>query len=580
MTEEQASQGPLESFLIADCGSTNTTVALFDVVDGAYRFVARGVAPTTTAVPWVDLSQGLQHAISQITEVTGRVLLTHDGILITPEQSDGSGVDYFGVAISAAGPLKAIVGGLMDDVSLISARRALRTIYAQELDAFSLSDGRSQQAQVDAIWQKRPDVILLSGGADGGAGHRVMKLVETVEMGVGLLNGFRKPEIVFAGNSSLRSKVSELLGGTTNLHTAANVRPSLETEQLHDASRIIGELYEGLKIASVPGIDDVAGWCSFPLVPTARAFAGIVEYLAALYQGRVLGIDLGSDTVTLISGQPDHVRLAVYSGLGMGRSMTHLLDKVEPEAIIDWIPIAINPADLRDFMHNKALYPRTVPLIEEDLQIEQAIARQILQVAITEAAADWGWTNRGQPPPFKLLLLRGATLTNTPRPGHAVLMALDALQPVGIFSVAIDAYGVLPALGVLAPHQPLAVVQALEAGLLVDLGWVIVPVGRARPGEKVMDVIMVSEETGRLEVDVRYGDLEVLPLPTGQTAELTLRPTRNFDIGLGPGRGQNVTVHGGAVGLVIDARGRPLVLPKEDEARRSVVRQWFWDIGG
>jgi hypothetical protein len=580
MSEAHMPATPVESYLIADVGAGNTTVVLFDLVDGVYRMVARAMAPTTIAMPASDLTRGVQHAVEQITATTGRRLMTDDGVLIRPERADGSGVDYFGVTISAAGALRVLVGGLMDDVSLVSARRVLRTIYTEEVDVFSLADSRNQQAQLHAIWQHRPEVIMLAGGTDGGAGYRVMKLVETINLGLGLLNGYRKPEVIFAGNSNLRPMIKETLGGAGNLHTAENVRPSLESEQLHDATRLIGDLYEALKIATVPGIDDLVEWCSFPLLATARAFAQVVGYFGAIYRGHVLGIDLGSESVTVVSGNADEVRLAVYSELGMGRPLPHLLDKVDAGTISEWLPLDLSPTDLRDFVENRALYPQTVPLAEHDLQIEQTLARHIMKWAIAAARADWPWPAADHPPPFKLLLLRGQTLSNTPRPGQAILMALDALQPVGIFSVAVDRYGVLPALGLLAAHKPLVAVQALEAGLLMDLGWVVVPTGRARPGDKVMDVQMVSQETGRLEVDVRFGELEVLPLAYGHTAEIVLKPTRHFDVGYGPGRARKVTVHGGAVGLVIDARGRPLSLPPDDDARRALIRQWFWDVGG
>jgi hypothetical protein len=580
MSELHAPSTPVESFLIADIGATTTTVVLFDLVDGVYRMIARGAALTTLAPPTPDVTRGVQYAVGQITASTGRRLMTDDGVLIKPERSDGSGVDYFGVTISGAGVLRVLVGGLMDDVSLVSARRALRTIYSQEVDVFSLADGRSQQEQLQAIWQHQPDVVFVAGGTDGGAGHRVMKLVETINIGLSLLNGHDKPEIVFAGNSSLRPVVKEALGGAGNLHTADNVRPSLEREQLHDATRLIGELYEGIKIASLPGIDDLAGWCSFPLLATARAFAQVVGYFGALYRGHVLGIDLGSNSVTVVSGTPESARLAVYSELGMGRPLPNLLNKVDAEAIMEWLPLELSEPALRDFVENRALFPQTVSLAEDDLHVEQTLARQILRLAVTAAGKDWSWPAGDHPPPFKLLLLRGQTLSNAPRPGQAVLMALDALQPVGIFSVAADRYGVLPALGLLAAHQPLVAVQALEAGLLADLGWVVVPSGRARPGDKVMDVQMVSKETGRLEVDVRFGELEVLPLAHGHVVDIVLKPTRHFDLGLGPGRPRKLTVHGGSVGLVIDARGRPLALPADAAARRNLVRQWFWDIGG
>jgi len=36
---------------------------------------------------------------------------------------------------------------------------------------------------------------------------------------------------------------------------------------------------------------------------------------------------------------------------------------------------------------------------------------------------------------------------------------------------------------------------------------------------------------------------------------------------------------GGAVGVIIDARGRPLVWPEKEEARRTAARQWLRELG-
>jgi hypothetical protein len=61
---------------------------------------------------------------------------------------------------------------------------------------------------------------------------------------------------------------------------------------------------------------------------------------------------------------------------------------------------------------------------------------------------------------------------------------------------------------------------------------------------------------------------------------LELRPTRRFDVGLGPGKGGKRRINGGLAGLIIDARGRPLRLANEPEERHVQTRQWLWDVGG
>ena len=84
--EEKETQEPktLESYLIAECGTTNTTVALFDLAVGSYRLIAQATAPTTVGEPWLNIMEGVYLAIQRIEAITGRTLLTSQRKLITP----------------------------------------------------------------------------------------------------------------------------------------------------------------------------------------------------------------------------------------------------------------------------------------------------------------------------------------------------------------------------------------------------------------------------------------------------------------------------------------------------------------
>ncbi|HEX6387600.1 MAG TPA: glutamate mutase L, partial [Anaerolineae bacterium] len=274
--------------------------------------------------------------------------------------------------------------------------------------------------------------------------------------------------------------------------------------------------------------------------------------------------------------EAESISVTVRSNLGMGGPVVNLLDKVEPAAIARWTAEEISEDTVRNFVYNKSVHPQTIPMTEAELHLEHAIAREIIHQVAIEAAAIQESSSTGLAPSFRLLLARGATLVNAPRPGQALLILLDALQPGGIFSVALDQHGLLPALGMLASREPLAVVQALEAGILLDMGWVVVPIG---PGQTGQEVINVTANPGGLKVDVHYGEIAVVTLAKEQPVEVSLQPARRFDIGFGPGQGRTVTLRGGAVGLVVDARGRPLSLPQDEATRREKVRQWLWDMG-
>ncbi len=564
-----------QSYLVAECGNSRTNVLLFDVIEGAYRLVGHASASTTLMAPWSNIMEGIVTAVNHLSQAIGRQLLSGNK-LITPQRGT-TGVDRFLFIASAAAPLSVILVGLSEDVSLTSARHALYTVYANEVDTFSLTDPRSEEEQVAAIMAHKPDLIFLTGGTDGGADQRLVQAARTVSLGINMLLGVKQVSVLYAGNAGLRATIRRVMGEVVPLYVAENVRPTLETERLDEAARAIGKLYETLKIKELPGIHLLRDWGKTPPVPTSRAFASMVQYFATLQpqNGRVLGLEVGTESVTLVAATADQVDLLIRSDLGMGHALPNLLKHTQAADIAAWMPEPITQDEIRDFILNKSLYPQTRAMSERDFYLEQAIVRELVQTAVQEAGQA-GLTLL----PFRLLLLRGQVFENMPRPAQVIAALLDALQPTGIFGVVLDQYGVLPALGAVSVLDPLVAVQTLESKVLTDLGWVVVPTGKGKPGQKALHVVIESEEQGaQYEGDVAFGSLEVF-MPGSGPAKVTLKPEKRFDIGLGPGRGTTLQLNGSLLGLVVDARPRPLRLPQDESARRSLVRQWYSEMGG
>ena len=225
------------------------------------------------------------------------------------------------------------------------------------------------------------------------------------------------------------------------------------------------------------------------------------------------------------------------------------------------------------------------PQEARELWLQQALAREIIRSTVEIARPGWrpgsAQTHGRLLPLCDTIVVSGGVLAHAPRPGQAVLIALDALEPIGVTTMVLDAYGLAPALGNVAAIKPLAAVEALDSGGFVNLATVVTPIGRAQRGDTILRVQVTYDDGGTLGLEVCYGDLEVLPLRPGRQAVLELRPLRRFDVGLGgPGKGGKRRVSGGLVGLVIDARGRPLSLPHGAEQRQVVNRQWLWAVGG
>jgi hypothetical protein len=557
-----------DSYLIADIGTIETTVVLFDVAAGSYRLLARGVAPTTAVPPWSDVMVGVRQAIQMIETATGRSLVDNQQKLISPARLNGSGVDKFAVVANAARPLQTLLVGLFDEVSLKSARQALGSTYATEIDCFSLNDPRDEGEKFSAVIEQKPELIFIVGGTDGGASQRLLKLVDTLRMGVNVLAESGRVFVIYAGNKQAREAVTSRLQESAHVQVAENVRPDLETADIDEAATLVNALYEDVKLSRLPGMRALQSWGGEKITPTATAFATIARYFAALQNNSILGVDVQSDSVSFVTADAQRAQVHIRTDLGMGKPLAHLLDFVSPADIARWVPLEVSEEEIRDFITYKSLYPQTVPQSELELYLEQAAARELIRCAAPDKL-----------PVYKMILARGPVLTNAPRPGQTVLMLLDALQPKGIFSIALDKYNVLPALGALALEQPTAVVQALEAGVLEDLGWVIVPYGKSQTGKPVITGVLESENLGQFNLDIEDGAIETAVLAPGQAAAVDLKPGKRMDIGYGEGKGKKITVRGGAVGLVIDARGRPLSVPQTEE-RLDLVRKWYWDVGG
>jgi hypothetical protein len=105
-------------------------------------------------------------------------------------------------------------------------------------------------------------------------------------------------------------------------------------------------------------------------------------------------------------------------------------------------------------------------------------------------------------------------------------------------------------------------------------------IASANYGDQVLRAKLTYSDGTEARAEVKFGGLELLPLPVGQNARLTLQPLRRADAGLGPGRGGVVPVTGGALGVVIDARGRPLALPGDPVRRRELMKRWTYAVGG
>jgi uncharacterized protein (TIGR01319 family) len=585
----------IRSILATDCGSTTTKAILIERGADGYRLVTRGEAPTTVEAPFEDVTRGVLNAVREVEELCGRRLLDGDRI-VSPQQGE-VGVDLYVSTSSAGGGLQMTVSGLVLQMTGESAQRAALGAGAIVMDVIALNDGRRPHEKIKRLRQLRPDMILLSGGTDGGDTRRVVEMAEILAAAdpkARLGAGYELP-VIYAGNRDAAPMVRECLEQRTALSVVPNLRPTLERENLRPARDAIHELFMEHVMAHAPGYKKLMTWSPVPIMPTPGAVGLIIEKVARRDRMAVVGVDIGGATTDVFSVFQNVFNRTVSANLGMSYSVANVVAEAGIDAIVRWVPFAVDEVELRNRIKNKMIRPTTVPQTLEDLIVEQAIAREALRLAfdqhkalatglkgvqsertisdiVTQTESGATLVNLMD---LGLLVGSGGVLSHAPRRQQAAMMMIDAFLPEGLTHLAVDSIFMAPQLGVLSTvHEP-AATQVFERDCLIRLGAVLAPVGPGRPDQPCVTVELQGPGLTPVTRRIPFGSLVLLPLPDDGHVHLTAVPERGFDVGMGRGRPLSAEIAGGAVGLVVDTRGRqPFTLPSDPAERIARLETW------
>ena len=573
------------SLLAIDVGSITTRVVLFDIVNGCYRFVATSQAQTTAAAPFHDIREGVRQAIDALGKNTGRSFFDQDHSLISP-MLDGQGVDLVGVSHSAGPAIRTVLVGLLEDVSLQSAQRLAGSNYAHVVDTISLNDKLKPEEHIDKILQAKPDLIILTGGTEGGATRSLQRLVELTGLICQVLPEDKRPVILYAGNKDLAKQVqAEFQSLVSTIKFSSNLRPTIENENLDPARAVLNQLHTHIRNNQMKGVDELNSWSAGTMVPTAHAVGRMIRFFSQDSSGGVLGVDIGAGHITVAAAHNGQLTLGVYPQLGLGSGLPRMLHHTSPDEILRWSPVEFSPEELENYIQLKVIHPGSIPATAEDLAMEEAIACQALHMAFQRVARDCPAEARRAashlPPYHQPIFAMGSVITRAPSAGHSLRLLLDALQPMGMTTIILDQNNILPALGIAAARVPILPVQVLESAAFRYLATVVSPYAEVRPGTPILNALLVQENGTETRREVRQGDLVVIGLAPGQNARLFLEPLHHSDIGMGGGRTRSdgFPVSGTSLGIVIDGRGRPLRPPADHQLRCSWNQKWAGILG-
>ena len=619
-----ASNAMANSLLVADCGSVFTKVSLFGLVEGQYRLMARGEAPTTTALPHENITAGIIEAIQVIESVTGRHFIS-DQQIISPETDVGDGVDVFIATVSAGGPIRVIVLGAVNKTLEDLTNQATSGLYAEvhTLSAPSFQAvtaamnvpvpsgvGVAKQGapsgvswtqervalewerQLEHIRELQPHAALIVGMADGPAG--ATPLQEACQILINVARDRNEKQIsststgepsqaatttqfwaLYAGAPQYVEAVRRMLSGVADV---TRVDSLVSPTQLGSISIATNALHDRAVIRHIPGYEQLLAWSGAPPVATATSLSSLVRFLAQHYGMNVTAIDIGGTTTTVMqAGEQGEFIPKVNAGVGVGPGLGAILQHVGIQRIARWLPFDVTEDEVRQFVVNRMVHAQVIPTTPRELQLCYAFTREAIMLTVEAAkknSVKWLETD--------LILATGGILAHAPKYGQVALVLLDALQPRGVTSLVLDRTLLISQLGAVATVAPITAVQVNENDAVSHrLGTCVVPFGAMQPGQVAVRVGLEYSNGRQVTEDVVAGTMKVIPLRPNEQALLSLFPASGVDVGLGPGERARAAeeIDGGLIGLIIDARGRPFVLPSNDAERRTRLTQWAQALG-
>lgn len=369
-----------------DFGSTFTKAALVDLAEG--RILASASHPTTIPAP----------------DGTGDVLDGYDACLAALVAADprASGAEVLACS-SAGGGLRIAVVGNEELVTAEAGRRVALSSGGKVVDVIAAADHQGR-VPGDAPYRAlrdttRPDVVLLTGGTDGGNAEVILQAARDL-----VASGWRGP-VVVAGNVDARDEVGQILGEVPHV-LADNVVPRIGVLAPDSARAAIREMFlahviGGKHLSARPDPSTGSGHHFTAMVKGATpdvVLTGVELLARGLDEARpgvgdVVVVDVGGATTDVHSVVEVDPETASVDGHGLSREVvatTPVTRTVEGDLGMRWSAVTtVAEAGLDDLAEAAARRqqdPAYLPGSDEERDADEAIARAAVGIALRRHA--------------------------------------------------------------------------------------------------------------------------------------------------------------------------------------------------
>lgn len=469
-----------------------------------------------------------------IEERDGRAALIEAATVLASEPSPTKTEDA-PIHVGAGGALRvAVLASEAPDLERV-LRRAVLASGAELVLLLRANDPRSFIERAAALRDARPDLVLALVAerreADG-----IVDLVEAMRLGCA--DRSPAPRVVVAGEAHAALRVKAAAVGYAVELLPDPRRPEGTSAFAHRAR----EFRRGTD-ASVILRDEA------------------LEELARLVAARgrdALVVDVAGGSTSLVRANADGTVVAAHvAALGAGTAADRTVGRAGLDGVRRWIPWSIDAPTMLERVFNRARWPDAVAAEASALALEIALAHEALSHALADAAAA-GLAEALRDAPITIVTGAAASFT---RAAHTALVAIDGLASPKPTTLHRDVDDALVALAAHAARirmtggDPTAAVTEELARRLVPIA-LVVPATLGRRSKLLVNGV------------AHAGD-ELAP-----GAFFSVRHRGDADVEI---TGTPLKTHGtaGELGIIVDLRGRPLVLPLRDAERIPTLVRWF-----
>ena len=433
--------------LLTDFGSTYTKVVAVETVQP--RLLGYASAHTTAAT---DVNIGLNIALEELKRLTG-VSEYHKRFACS----------------SAAGGLRMIASGLVPELTAKAASLASMGAGAKIIGLYSYE---LTEDDADEITSKSPDILLLTGGTNGGNKECILHNAHVLADTPGDF------PIIFAGNRNCNREIKEILSHRKT-YFCENVMPAIGVLNIEPTRQLIRDIF-------LEKIVHAKGFGNEVLMPTPAAVLTATEMLAK-ETGDLMAIDVGGATTdvysiadgtpraasTLFKGLPEpYAKRTVEGDIGMRYSASGISEVVGQARIAELA--GVNEDSVFDYIEYITKHPESLPHTEEQKALDFALASAAINIATTRHAGsiEEVYTSSGRVMAqtgkdltnVRTILMTGGALLNSDKQQELVKQALScagdpqSLRPKKA-DLLIDKHYILAAMGLLSGYDPKAAIK-------------------------------------------------------------------------------------------------------------------------